>query len=281
MIAPTLRTLLFVLAAGYCAMGVTLFLAPHWAANNFAWRVSPFVAMTIGGWCIGTAWVCFIVAQRAQWWAMICPILYLALFGIFESAVVISFRERLLISHPLAWLYCGILVGTCLVALAALFEARRHRPIVSAVGPPLSKVAIGLALLFIGIVGFLGIYGLTAVPGMRGLNASIFPEQLSPFSLRAFGAFYFALALAVVPLLWARGIGNLVNHGFAMYALLVFITLAAIFFIERFDFVGRPTQLFYIGIYLAVATAVGVYLVRYGTGARMMKAGADPAVLRN
>jgi hypothetical protein len=269
MISPALRMWLYILAAGYGAMGAILFVAPDWAAKNFAWSVSPFVAMTIGGWCIGTAWACIIVARRGNWPAMLCPILYLAFFGVFETAVVIAFKDRLLTGNPLTWLYCAMLAGTVLFAIAAGFEAVRRRPILLAVGPPLNATTIGIAVAFILLVGFLGLYGLTAVPGMRGLNASIFPEQLSPFSLRAFGAFYFSLALAVIPLLWTRGMGNLVNHGFALYGLLVFITVAAFVFIDRFDFVGRPTQLIYIGIYLLVGAIVGVYLVRYGTGALM------------
>ncbi len=239
MISPALRMWLYALAAGYGVMGAILFLAPAWASWHFAWRVSPFVAMTIGGWCIGTAWACFAVTRRANWPAMLCSILYLDLFGLLESAVLVAFRERLLVANPLTWLYCAVLAGTCLFAVAALVEALRRRPVLVAVGPPLGATAVGLAIGFILLVGFLGYYGLTAVQGMRGLNAGIFPEVLSPFNLRAFGAFYLALALAVVPLLFARGIGNLVSHGHAMYALLVFITLAAFVFIDRFDFAGR------------------------------------------
>jgi hypothetical protein len=243
MISSALRMWLYMLAAGYAAMGAILFVAPNWAAKNFAWNISPFVAMTIGGWCLGTAWACGVIARRGNWAAMLCPILYLALFGVFETAVVIAFKDRLLTGNPLTWLYCATLAGTVLFAFAAVFEAMHRRPVLLTVGPPLNGTAIGITVAFILLVGFLGLYGLMAVPGMRGLNASIFPEQLSPFSLRAFGAFYFALALAVIPLLWTRGIGNLVSHGFALYGLLIFITVAAFVFIDRFDFVGRPTQL--------------------------------------
>ena len=267
MISSTMRLLLYALTAGYGALGAILFFVPQWvAAGNFAWNVSPFVAMTIGGWCLGTAWACLTVARRGSFTAMICPILYLGLFGLFEAAVLITFRERLLLGNPLAWLYCATLAATCLFALLAAVEAMR-RPVLTGVGPSMSPTAVVMAVIFILLVGFLGVYGLTAVPGMRGLNASIFPEVLTPFSLRAFGAFYLALALAVIPLLLVRGIGNLVSHGFAMYALLVFITVAAFVFIDRFDFSARPTQLVYIGIYLLVAAAVGFYLMRYGTGA--------------
>jgi hypothetical protein len=131
--------------------------------------------------------------------------------------------------------------------------------------------SVSWAVIFILIVGFLGLYGLLAVPGMRGLNRSIFPELLSPFSLRAFGSFYLVLALTVIPLLIVRGLGNLLNHAFAMYALIVMITVAAFVHIGQFDFANRPAQLTYIGIYIAVGVVVGIYLLRYGTGAESAK----------
>ena len=215
MISPAMRSLLYLMTAGYGVVGAILFLAPHWASGNFAWNVSPFVAMTIGGWCIGTAFASFIVARRGSFAALICPITFLALFGLFETAVLAAFRERLLIANPLAWLYCATLAVTVVFALMAVLEAMR-RPVLVRVGAPLGTAAITATAIFILLVGFLGIYGLTATPGMRGLNASIFPEVLSPFSLRAFGAFYLALAFAAIPLLLVRGMGNLVSHGFAV-----------------------------------------------------------------
>jgi hypothetical protein len=134
-------------------------------------------------------------------------------------------------------------------------------------GARVDTLGLFWAVLFILVVGFLGLYGLFAIPGMRGLNRGIFPELLSPFSLRAFGSFYLALALAVIPLAMMRGLGNLLSHAFAMYALIVLITAAAFVHIGQFDFANRPTQLTYIGIYLAVGAVVGVYLLRHGTGA--------------
>src|SRR5580704_17215668 len=78
MIAPALRMWLFALAVGYGAMGAILFAAPSWASNNFAWRLAAFDASTLGGWCIGTAWACLVIARRGAWPAMFCSILYLA-----------------------------------------------------------------------------------------------------------------------------------------------------------------------------------------------------------
>src|SRR5262245_28857598 len=179
--------------------------------------------MIIGGWCLGTAWLALVIARRAVWPAVLCPVIYLALFGLLETGVLVAFRDRLLLASALAWIYVASLAGTCLFAIAALLEGWRKRPVVVAVGRPTGAATLAFVVFFILFVGFLGLYGLLAVSGMRGLNAGIFPEVLTMFTLRAFGAFYLALALCVIPLLWARGQSNLLTHGYAAYGLLVLI----------------------------------------------------------
>jgi hypothetical protein len=267
MISPVLRTFLYLLAAGYAATGWMLYLMPAWAsADHFAWRVSPFVAMTIGGWCLGAAWLAFVIARRAQWPAALPSIVFLALFGLFEGAVLLAFRERVLLESPLALVYIATISGTALFAVAALVEGFLKRPVLVAVGAPTGALSYLLTMAFIMLVGFLGIYGLLAVDGARGLNGGIFPELISPFSLRAFGAFYFALALAAFPVMWTGGLGNILNHGFAAYGLIVFITVAAMANIKQFDFVARPTQAIYIGVYILVGAVVGGYLLCFGSG---------------
>ena len=79
MISLKLRLILVLLAIGYGVIGAMMFVIPVWAAENFTWRVSPFAAMTIGGWCLGNAWAAAIVAQRRDWPVMLCPIIYLCL----------------------------------------------------------------------------------------------------------------------------------------------------------------------------------------------------------
>ena len=56
MLSPASRWLTRILSALYAALGLILFLAPDWSAANFSWKVSPFVAMTMGGWCLGNAY---------------------------------------------------------------------------------------------------------------------------------------------------------------------------------------------------------------------------------
>jgi len=267
MISPALTAFLYLLTVGYAVTGAILYVVPAWASANFAWRISPFVAMTLGGWCLGNAWLAFTIARRRSWPAVLSPLLYLALFGVFEAAVIVAFRERVLLTSPLAWIYLATIAATALFAVAALLDGWRRRPVLATVGARTGAVSFALTLAFIAAVGFLGLYGLLAVEGMRGLNAGIFPEVITPLSLRAFGSFYLALAMAVIPILWTRGLGNILNHGYTSYGLLVFITVAAIIYIGQFDFVARPTQAIYIGIYVLVGTVIGIYLLRYGSGA--------------
>ena len=112
MISTALRVHLYVLMAGYALIGTILFFAPTWGATHFAWKISPFIAMTIGGWCLGNAWLALTIARRARWPLVLCPLLYLSLFGLFETAVLITFRERLLVATPLAWLYLTTIAAT-------------------------------------------------------------------------------------------------------------------------------------------------------------------------
>jgi hypothetical protein len=178
--------------------------------------------------------------------------------------VLAAFSDRVLLASPLAWIYVTALLLTCLLAVVAAVEAWRRRPVLIEIGPRFGGVTLILTAIFILLVGFLGCYGLLAVEGMPGLNGGIFPERMTMFSLRAFGAFYLALAIGAVPLLRARGHGNVLTYGVAAYGLIVFITMAALVFIGHFDFVARPTQAIYLGVYLLVGIVVGIYMLRYG-----------------
>jgi hypothetical protein len=266
MFSPALRAAGFGLAGLYTVLGAILFVAPTLVSAHFAWSVSPLVTMTMGGWCLGNAWVAFICARRADWATMAGAVLYLSVFGLMESAVVVAFRSRLLLAHPLGWLYLATLLASCGFAVIGAIDWWRRPRGREAKGRKPFLLERTYIVIFILFVGFLGIYGLTASQGMRGLNGGIFPEVLTPLSLRSFGAFYLALALSTVPLLFFPGVRAGLNHAYAFEGLIVFITIAALVFIRQFDFVARPTQLIYLGVYLLVGVINGAYLMRLGTG---------------
>ena len=81
MLSSQARQLTYALAGVYFVLGAGLFLAPDWASSHFAWKVSPFVAMTIGGWCLGNAWAAYTIARRWRFPLIAATLTYLVSFG--------------------------------------------------------------------------------------------------------------------------------------------------------------------------------------------------------
>jgi len=252
----------FAVAALYFLLGAILFLAPEWASANFAWNVSPMVAMTIGGWCLGNAWAAFVVAKRWRLMLTLSGMIYLALFGILETGVAIAFADKLRLGHWLGWLYVATLAVNLLAALLWLLEWLTRRPGREHSGARLGPVGMIFGVVFVIVVGFLGLYGLLAPEGARGLGGTIFPQVISMFTLRAFGAFYLSVALAPVVLLIVRDRAMMLSHTLLSWGLILFITVAALAFIGEFDFANRPRQWIYLGAYLIVGFFTAIYLLR-------------------
>lgn len=267
MLSNISRWLTYLLAILYTVLGALLYLLPENLAPVFAWKVTPFMIMTIGGWCLGNAWLAWITARRWQWSLVYSALIYLWLFGLGELFVLFSFRDRLVLTHPIAWLYMITLIVNALTALIGFIDWLRIRPPVEASGPQFSAGQYAATIAFIVFVGFLGIYGLTAPVSAPGTNGGIFPEIMSPFTLRSFGMFYLTLALAVIPYLWNRNLNAILHHSIASYGLIIFITIAAFVYIDLFDFAVKPGGLLYFIAYLAVGIPLLFAFRKLGTGA--------------
>jgi len=268
MLSPASRRLTYSLAFLYALLGVALFLWPGAMAPVFAWKVTPFMTMTIGGWSLGNAWLAWIVARRWDWRLVYTTLGYLWLFGALELAVVIAFAEKLQLQHPIAWLYLGALGVNVLAALVGVADRIRLRPAVPAIGPPVLPFQRAAVIAFVVFVGFLALFGMAAPAGAIGTNGGIFPEAMSLFTLRSFAAFYLALAVAAAPFLFERRQPALLHHAFASYGLIVAITAAALVNLRLFDFAERPGGLLYIGAYLIVGLPLLFVFYRFGTGLR-------------
>jgi hypothetical protein len=83
-ISNTTRLELFLLTILFGLLGLVLFLAPVWSAENFPWSISPMVAMTMAGWCLGNAFIAGHTALKKQLSLVYPGLLYLFLFGVFE-----------------------------------------------------------------------------------------------------------------------------------------------------------------------------------------------------
>lgn len=266
MLSNISRSLTYLNALLYGVLGAFLFAMPEQLAPVFAWKVTAFMTMTIGGWCLGNAWLAFFAARRWRWGLVQPSLIYLCLFGIGEMLVVFLFRDKLNLVHPIAWLYLATLTANLLAAAVGLIDFVRLKPAIGAYSEPVNGVQKAGLIFFVAFVGFLGFYGSFIENGSVGTNGGIFPESMSTFTLRSFGAFYLSLALSTVPLFWNRNAQTILSHGFLSYGLIVFITTAAFAYIKLFDFSARPGGLIYFGVYFAVGLFFLVSFIKYGTG---------------
>jgi hypothetical protein len=266
MLSNTSRWFTYLTGLLYAILGFLLFFLPEHFAPVFAWKVTPFMTMTIGGWCIGNAWLAWITARRWQWSLVYSALLYLWSFGLGELLVLFNFRDKLVLVHPIAWLYFVTLIVNALTAIIGFVDWLRIRPKLASSNPAFSMGQYAATVAFIIFVGFLGLYGSTAKAGSPGTNGGIFPEIMSPFTLRSFGAFYLTLSLAVIPYLWNRNLNAILHHSIASYGLIVFITIAAFVYLRLFDFAAKPGGLLYFIAYLAVGIPLISVFRNLGTG---------------
>ncbi len=266
MVSNLSRALTYLLALLYAVLGVLLYFLPETLAPVFAWKVTPFMTMTLGGWALGNAWLAWITARRWQWSWVYSALLYLWLFGLGELLVLFNFRAKLVLVHPIAWLYFVTLVVNAIAAVIGIIDWLRIRPSLSSAGPGFTAVQNGALIAFILFVGFLGLYGSNAQIGMPGTNGGIFPEVMSLFTLRSFGMFYLTLALAVIPFLWNKNLNAILHHSIASYGLIVFITAAAFVYLRLFDFAAKPGGSLYFIAYLAVGIPLLFVFRKLGTG---------------
>jgi hypothetical protein len=268
MLSNTSRLLTYLNALLYAILGTFLFILPEQLAPAFAWKVTAFMTMTIGGWCLGNAWLAWFAARRWKWSLVYTSLIYLWMFGIGEMLVLYLFRDKLKLEHPIAWLYFITLLVNVITALIGIFELLRNRPVPDSTNSISTTTSFQYTalILFIIFVGFLGLYGSTAQLGAPGTNGGIFPEVMSLFTLRSFGVFYFCIAMAVVPFLKDRSLNSILHHSIASYGLILFITAAAFVYIGIFDFAARPGGLLYLGAYLIVGNPLLFIFRKLGTG---------------
>ena len=267
MLSNLSRLLTYLLAVLYAVLGAWLYFFHESLAPVFAWKVTAFMTMTIGGWALGNAWLAWIAARRWQWNLVFSALLYLWLFGLGELLVLFNFRDKLVLAHPVAWLYLVTLLVNAITAIVGLIDLVRFRPSLASSGRRMTTFQNVALVAFIIFVGFLGLYGSFAQLGMPGTNGGIFPEVMSLFTLRSFGMFYLTIALAVVPFLWNKSLDAILTHSITSYGLIVFITTAAFIYIGLFDFAARPGGSLYFLAYLIVGIPLLFVFRTLGTGA--------------
>lgn len=266
MLSNTSRWLTYVLVVLYAILGLLLFLFSRQLAPVFAWKVTPFMAATMGGWCLGNAWSAFITAHRWEWRLVYPSLLYLWVFGLSQQIVVLVFRDKLVLQHPIAWLYLLTIGLNALAALLGLYEWLRLRPVRETFGPQARPFHYFLISAFVAIVAGLAFYGLYAQIGDPGTNGGVFPEVMSLFTLRAFAVFYLSLCTSAAIMLRERNLLTMLTYGFASYILVIAITAAIFVYFNLFDFAAHPGQLIYVGAYFLIGIPLTWTILKEGTG---------------
>lgn len=231
-------------------LGAILFLAPGWAAPRFAWNVSELVVMSIGAWFVGnTIWAARI-ARNWHWARDASGLVYLWCFGVFQLVVLIAYRDKVGTDHVVAWLYLATIVLLTVLALVGVIDVARLRPAPEMQGHPMPVVLRTLVLMFILFVGYL--FTVAMFRPSAAVGGGVFPEDMSPFTVRSFGVYFLALVLAAIVVARRSTVEPLLAHIVGGIGITIAILLASLFHLDVFDVGDHPGQWIYLGSYIVV-----------------------------
>ena len=245
-------------------MGVLSFVFPSWATGEFPWKVGPFLATTIGGWCLGTAAIAVEAGRDARLPRILPLLAYLWLFGAGQLLVLVAFADKFQAQGLLTYPYLiGLfaLLGSAAFGLADWWRRRPDLFGASIDDTPPPAWAPRLALAFTAFVGVLVAGTLIAGPNGIAAQRGFVPEAMTLFSLRAFAAFFLALAAMGIAVFPARAVDTYVVLARTGLYLSVPITIAALLNLGLFDLGSRPGGILYLGAYLVVDVGLSLALV--------------------
>jgi hypothetical protein len=272
-LSSTSRWLTRVMGVSCLLLGLILFVAPGWSARHFPWKVSSFIAMTLGSYLLGNAWIAAVAQHTWTFSRVYSSLLYLWLFGVLEAAVVIIHRGQLIGGAALTVPYLIVLGLTVLVALFGLADWSRRRPPLRAGGVPVPGLVRGLQIAFVVVVAFIAavvLYGPTSAH-----NARYFPQPLSSFTLDALGVFYLSLSLGVLVMAAQPRMDTVATYLQGTTVLVLVIVIATLANIGIFHFGAHPRRLVYLGTYLLVLVGTTGILVWHRRASRVAPRGRN------
>lgn len=245
MLSPISQRLTYIVAGLYTLLGVPLFLAPEWAAQNFLWEVTPFVAMTIGAWYLGAAFVAWQSARNWRWSLIYMGIIFVWTFSLLETLLLVMYWSTLRWDTWIAWQYIFTLAIGSSVSILSLFDWLRNRPSAMGDGPEVPVWQRAFLFIFIGFALYI------SVPLLIGTadGGNIWPGELTPLSARGFGAFYFAITFGDLFGIFERRLSTF--HFLIPFATVgsILLLIPALVYLNKFNFQEQPGGLVYIGTY--------------------------------
>jgi hypothetical protein len=274
-LTPIARGVHRVTAVAYLGFGALLFLAPAWSAERFPWSVTPFVAMTIGGWCIGVTCFSWIGGRRGPIGAILPVLTFVWLFGLSEILVLLIDKPAFQVAAPLAVPYVLSLALTLASGGFGLLElvhkALRgedlHGGDRGSVHGGVRATLLALALLLGGLAVGVTLAG-TVSPATSG---KVFPEPVTLFTVRAFGALNLSLAIGALIAALRRSHSASVWLALSAGFLIVPTLIAAFANLATFDLANRPLGAVYVGAYAVLLALIVPFVWRH----RRVLAGAE------
>jgi hypothetical protein len=249
-LSPASRWLARVMAAAYLLLGLAMFAFPDWSAHHFPWKVSSFVAITLGSYLLGNAWIAAVAQHTWTFASVYSSLLYLWLFGVLETAVVVIHRDKLITGAVLTIPYLIVLGLTVIAAAVGLAEWARRRPPLRSGGIAMPGLVRGLQVGFVIVVAFIAAVVLSGPAAAH--DAHYFPVPLTSFTLGALGVFYLSLSLSVLAMITQPRMATLATYLRGTIVLLVVIVIATLLYVGTFHFGAHPKRIVYLGTYLVV-----------------------------
>jgi len=249
-LSPASRWLTRVIAAAYLLLGLVMFAFPVWSAHHFPWKVSSFVAITLGSYLLGNAWIAAVAQHTWTFASVYSLLLYLWLFGVLETAVVLIHRDKLITGAVLTVPYLIMLGLTVIAAAAGLADWIRRRPPLRSGGIAMPGLVRGLLVAFVIVVGFIAAVVLYGPASAH--DARYFPQPLTSFTLGALGVFYLSLSLSVLAMVTQPGMDTVATNLRGTVVLVAVIVIATLLYVGIFHFGGHPRRIVYLGTYLVV-----------------------------
>jgi hypothetical protein len=271
-------------AIAYLGFGAVLFLAPAWSAERFPWTVSPFVAMTIGGWCIGVTCFSWIGGRRGPIGAVLPVLTFVWVFGLSEIAVLLVERPVVRSDALLAIPYVLSLVLTLASGGVGLLElvhrAAGGEDIHGDTHVGLHVGTRGLLLALAVVLGALAIGAALADVVGPATSGKVFPEAVTLFTVRAFAALNLSMAVGALVAAIRGSRGASAWLALAALFLLAPTLAAAAANLGAFDFTNRPLGWLYLGGYGALLVAAGAFAWAHRDvfGGRSLATMPEPAV---
>ena len=266
-LSPVSRALTAVTAVASGVLGLLLFVAPPWAQPRFTWQLSELMVMSIGAWFLGNSlWAARIVLDW-RWTRWSSSLIYLWAFGALQSVVLLVYREKVVTDTPLALFYLGVIGFMAVAGVVGVVDVVRLRPRWRDDGPPMPRWLQVAVVVFILFVGFL--FAVAIVRPSAAVGGHVFPEDMTPLTVRSFGVYFLTLALAAVAVVVVRRLAPLIAHMEGGIGITVPILAASLVYLDVFDFSEHPGQWIYLGAYVAFLLVAIPTVLHYRRSVRL------------